>query len=242
MVTSTNGRSLIKKYEGLRTTAYKDAVGVLTIGYGHTAGVKAGMIITKAQAETFLSQDIAKCEKALAKYAKYNFNQNEWDSLVSFTFNLGTGNLDKLTANGTRTKEQIAEKILAYNKAGGKVLKGLDNRRKDEQKLFKTPVSKYVAMGVDYSPVFEPSFYATKYPDLKAMFGADAKGLFEHFLVFGMNEHRQAISTFDVEAYARYNKDVADAAVNHIDGKVSYPLLYKHYCLIGRNENRRATE
>lgn len=238
MKTSVNGRNLIKKYEGLRTTAYKDAVGVLTIGYGHTAGVKAGMVITKAQAETFLSQDIAKCEKALAKYPKYNFTQNEYDSLASFTFNLGAGNLDKLLAKGTRTKAQIAEKILAYNKAGGKVLKGLDNRRKEEQKLFKAKASGYVAMGIDYSPVFDPVYYANKYADVKAAFGDNTKELFEHFLVFGMQEHRQAIATFDVDIYAKYNEDVVNAA--KINGVINWVAIYQHYCTYGVNEKRRA--
>lgn len=238
MQTSVNGRNLIKKYEGLCTTAYKDAVGVLTIGYGHTAGVKAGMVITKAQAETFLSQDIAKCEKALAKYSKYNFTQNEYDSLASFTFNLGAGNLDKLLAKGTRTKAQIADKILAYNKAGGKVLKGLDNRRKEEQKLFKTKTSGYVAMGIDFSPVFDPVYYGNKYSDLKAAFGDDTKGLFEHFLVFGMQEHRQAIATFDVDIYAKYNEDVVNAA--KINGVINWVAIYQHYCTHGVNEKRRA--
>lgn len=73
------------------------------------------------------------------KYSRYEWNQNEFDGLVSFAYNIGS--IDQLTANGTRTKEQIANKILAYNKAGGKVLAGLTRRRQEERTLFLTPVA-----------------------------------------------------------------------------------------------------
>lgn len=77
---------------------------------------------------------MVKYEKKVDKYSKYNFNQNEFDALVSFAYNVGS--IDGLTANGTRTKAQIASKILAYNKAGGKVLSGLTRRRQAEYALF----------------------------------------------------------------------------------------------------------
>ncbi|MDD7026949.1 MAG: D-Ala-D-Ala carboxypeptidase family metallohydrolase, partial [Lachnospiraceae bacterium] len=69
----------------------------------------------------------------------YNWNQNEFDALVSFAFNIGS--IDLLTSKGTRTKERIAEKMLLYVKGGGKVLPGLLKRRKEEQALFLTPVN-----------------------------------------------------------------------------------------------------
>lgn len=138
------GINLIKQFEGCRTTAYKCPAGVWTIGYGHTAGVKQGQKITQAQAEEYLRQDLAKYEKLVAKYeAKYKWNQNEHDAMVSFAYN--TGSIDKLTANGTRSKAVIAEKILLYNKAGGKVLSGLDKRRKAERELFLKPCEPVVA-------------------------------------------------------------------------------------------------
>lgn len=137
---SDKGLNLIKKYEGLRLSAYKDAVGVPTIGYGHTAGVKMGQTISEAQAAEFLRQDCAKAEANVNKYTKmYGFNQNQYDALVSFAFNVG--NIDKLTANGSRNLATVAGKIMLYNKAGGKVLAGLTARRKAELALFNTPVA-----------------------------------------------------------------------------------------------------
>lgn len=137
MKVSDNGLNLIKKFEGCKLQAYKDAVGVWTIGYGHTKGVKQGQIITNAQATEYLRQDCEKAEKAVMKYAnRYMWNQNQFDALVSFAFNIGS--IDQLTANGTRTIPVISQKILEYNKAGGKVLNGLVSRRKAEKQLFDT--------------------------------------------------------------------------------------------------------
>lgn len=139
MKTSQNGIDLIKKFEGCVLTAYKDAVGILTIGYGHTAGVVSGQAITQSQAEELLKVDLENFEAKVEKYnGKYGWNQNEFDALVSFAYNIG--NIDQLTANGTRERSTIAEKILCYNKAGGAVLAGLTKRRQAEQELFLTPV------------------------------------------------------------------------------------------------------
>ena len=142
MKTSQNGIDLIKKFEGCELTAYRDAVGVLTIGYGHTGDVKEGQKITKKKAEELLVKDLEKFETGvnLLILAKYRFNQNEFDALVSFAYNLGLGNLKKLTNNGKRNKGQIADAIPLYNKAGGKVLSGLVKRRKAERDLFCAPV------------------------------------------------------------------------------------------------------
>ena len=137
---SDNGLMIIKKYEGCQLNAYKCSAGKWTIGYGHTAGVTQGMTITQTQAEAFLKQDIGKFEKLVEKYnSKYNWNQNEFDALVSFAFNIGS--IDQLTAKGTRDRATIAAKLLEYTKAGGKVLPGLLKRRKEEQALFLTPVN-----------------------------------------------------------------------------------------------------
>ena len=128
MRTSQNGINLIKRFEGCRLAAYQCAAGVPTIGYGHTAGVKMGQTITQVQAESYLKDDLMKYEaKVMKYYDKYRFNQNEFDALVSFAYNIGS--IDGLTASGSRSKEEIADKIQAYNKAGGKVLSGLIRRR-----------------------------------------------------------------------------------------------------------------
>ena len=139
MKISEAGLNLIKQFEGCHLTAYKDPVGILTIGYGHTKGVKAGQKITQAQADEYLRQDVATAEKAVSKY-KYNYNQNQFDALVSFTYNCGVGNLKKITDNGNRTLAQISARIPNYNKAGGKVLAGLTRRRAAEKALFDKPI------------------------------------------------------------------------------------------------------
>ena len=80
-------------------------------------------------------------EKHVMKfYKRYKWNQNQFDALVSFAYNIGS--IYNLTANGTRTKKEISRKILAYNKANGKTLEGLTRRRKAEKKLFDKPVKK----------------------------------------------------------------------------------------------------
>ena len=141
MKISSKGVSLIKSFEGCRLKAYKCPAGVWTIGYGHTAGVKEGDIITQEQADEYLRNDLEKYEKAVLNYDDiYHFNQNQFDALVSFTYNCGATNLKNLTQNGKRTLAQISGKILLYNKAGGVVLRGLQRRRAAEKELFDTPI------------------------------------------------------------------------------------------------------
>lgn len=140
MKISQTGLELIKRFEGCRLAAYKDSGGTWTIGYGHTKGVTAGQTITQAQADAFLVEDCGKAEATVNKYmSKYNFNQNQFDGLVSFAFNIGS--IDKLTINGTRTIAEISSKIPEYCKCAGKKLQGLVNRREAEKKLFDTPVN-----------------------------------------------------------------------------------------------------
>lgn len=134
MKISKRGIDLIKQFEGCRLTAYKDPAGVWTIGYGHTKSVKQGMKITQEQAEELLKKDLAVYEAKVEKYSKYNWNQNQFDALVSFAYNIGS--IDQLTSNGRRSIKTISDKILEYNKAGGKTLEGLVRRRKAEKELF----------------------------------------------------------------------------------------------------------
>jgi len=146
LTTGQEGINLIKQFEGCRLTAYKCPAGVWTIGYGHTAGIKQGQVITQEQADRILVEDLKKYEKKVNKYYdKYQWKQNEFDALVSFAFNVGS--IDQLSANGTRSKEVIGNKILSYNKAGGKELAGLTRRRKAEQKLF---LSMLTSVTLDY--------------------------------------------------------------------------------------------
>ena len=137
MKTSQRGINLIKQFEGVSLTAYKCPAGVYTIGYGHTRGVKRGMKITEEEAGAFLTADLLNSEKAVERYdSVYHWNQNEFDALVSFTFNCGAANLRSLLRNGRRNRSQIAETLPLYRKVDGKVIKGLERRRSAEKALF----------------------------------------------------------------------------------------------------------
>lgn len=137
MKTSQRGINLIKQFEGVRLTAYKCPAGVYTIGYGHTRGVQRGMKITEEESSAYLTADLLNSEKAVERYdSVYHWNQNEFDALVSFTFNCGAANLRSLLRNGQRNRSQIAAALPLYRKAGGKVLKGLERRRAAEKALF----------------------------------------------------------------------------------------------------------
>mgnify|MGYP002075963031 CR=1 FL=1 len=142
MQTNLAGINLIKSFEGLRLYAYKDSVGVLTIGHGHTKNVRPGMTITQKQAEDFLRADLGYFENAVKKLVRVHLTDNQFAALVSFCFNLGEGNLAKstllrkLNAGDTRG---AAEEFLKWNKAGGKPLVGLTKRRAAERELFLRP-------------------------------------------------------------------------------------------------------
>lgn len=141
---SAAGIALIKRFEGCRLTAYKCSAGVWTIGYGHTSGVYAGMRITQAQAEAFFQADCRKFGSYVNNPAYVpqteQLNQNQFDALVSFVFNLGPKWLKSLCDNG-RTLAQIAAAMPQYRRAAGQVLPGLVQRRAAEVALFNTPVT-----------------------------------------------------------------------------------------------------
>ena len=136
MTTSKAGIALIKRYEGCRLQAYKPipAEHYYTIGYGHYGpDVAPNMVISQAEAEAILVNDLKKYEQAVNSTG-LTLNQSQFDALVSFAYNCGVGNLKKLVAN--RTPEQIADAMLMYNKGSGKVLPGLTKRRQEERALF----------------------------------------------------------------------------------------------------------
>ena len=150
MKISEKGLALIKEFEGLHLTAYQDEVGVWTIGYGITNSdksitgttIKKGLKITRGKAEEWLEEclNVLYAPKIMKYDVRYNWNQNEFDAMMSFAYNIGS--IDQLTANGSRSKSVISNKLLEYNKAGGKVYNGLTRRRKAERDLFLTPVPK----------------------------------------------------------------------------------------------------
>lgn len=144
---NNEGLSIIKESEGLRLKAYKCPAGVWTIGYGHTGkDVKKGMVITEEKATELLKSDIARFEKHVSAYNKiYNFTRNEFSALVSFAYNIGS--IVELTKAGTRSKEQIANKMLEYCHANGKKLNGLYIRRQKERRLFLKKKNEYEVTG-----------------------------------------------------------------------------------------------
>lgn len=134
-----NGLRLLKEFEGLRLEAYRCPAGVLTIGYGHTKGVYEDMTINQDEADSLLREDLDIFEDAVADLVNVPLNQNQFDALVSFTYNLGQGALRKSTLLRILNEgdyEGAAEQLLRWNKAGGVVLKGLVRRREAERKLF----------------------------------------------------------------------------------------------------------
>lgn len=140
---SEKGLNLVKEFEGCYLNAYKCPAGVWTIGYGHTGSVDnkkivLGMKITSAKATELLKADMNQHEKYVEKYVPFTLNQNQFDALVSFCFNCGPGNLQKLVKG--RDVSEVADALLLYNKANGKELAGLTRRRKAERTLYNTPV------------------------------------------------------------------------------------------------------
>ena len=131
------GLELIKSFEGCRLSAYKCPSNKWTIGWGRTSGVYEGMVISQAQADQFLFEDVQRFVNAVNQYqARFNFNQNEFDALVSFTYNCGAGSLANVMSC-CNTKQEIAEECKLYNKSStGQILAGLVRRREEEYKLF----------------------------------------------------------------------------------------------------------
>lgn len=140
MAVSERGVELVAKYEGCRLQAYKCPAGVWTIGYGHTAGVKEGDTLpSREYAKKLLKEDLAKYAASVNNCVKkglitFPLTQNQFDALTSFCYNCGAGNLQKLVTG--RSAAEVADKLPAYNKGGGKVLAGLVKRREEERALF----------------------------------------------------------------------------------------------------------
>lgn len=143
---SEYGKNLIKSFESCELVAYKATPSepYYTIGWGHYGSdVKKGQTITQSTADALFDEDIKKFEKLVQKYPNAYSNQNQFDALVCFCYNIGS--INQLTANGTRTQAQISAKIPAYNKQNGKVLNGLVKRRAAEKALYDKIVSAAVA-------------------------------------------------------------------------------------------------
>ncbi len=137
---SSNGVALTKKFEGLRLAAYKDSVGVWTIGYGHTGpDVHPNLSITEEHANQLLLSDIAKAAEAVNRMVAIELTQNQFDALVDFVFNLGPNRLAKSTLLRELNAGNHAVAALQFAvwvHAGEDVLPGLVARREAEKALF----------------------------------------------------------------------------------------------------------
>ncbi|WP_277971769.1 lysozyme [Pantoea agglomerans] len=139
MNVSLTGLGLIKKFEGFRAEAYRCPAGVWTIGYGHTGNVKEGDTCTPEQADHWLQEDCLVAELTIGANVKTHLNQNQFDALVSFIFNLGSGNfvgstlLKKLNVGDYAG---AADEFGKWVNAGGRKLPGLVERRAAEKALF----------------------------------------------------------------------------------------------------------
>jgi len=164
---------LIKEFEGFRAEAYQDPVGIWTIGYGTTAAAgvgivpRAGMTITEAQAEEYLMRAVVKFADQIRPVVTQSANENEFGAMVSLAYNIGPGAFKGSTVLrkfNTGNKIEAANAFLMWNKAGGKVLRGLERRRAAERALFLTPVA-------DADQTAAPSGWAKFIAALLRLFG-----------------------------------------------------------------------
>ncbi|ARS54313.1 lysozyme [Kushneria konosiri] len=142
MRTSQNGLDLIKASEGLELTAYRDSVGVPTIGYGHTLNVKMGDVITASRAESLLQSDLRRFEAAVNRMVVVEINQNQFDALVSLCFNVGNAAIKSSTLLRLLNAGDYlgaADQFPRWVYAGGVKLNGLVKRRAAERDLFLAP-------------------------------------------------------------------------------------------------------
>ena len=144
MQMTEEGLELIKEFEGFRARAYRDAVGVWTIGYGHTsmAGapeVRPGMDITQDEGTAILRRDVATFANGVRAAVKVPLTDGQFSALVSFAYNVGMGNLRKssvLAAVNRGDFAAVPRRLQLWTKAGGRVLPGLVRRRAAEAALF----------------------------------------------------------------------------------------------------------
>ncbi len=158
MQMSENGLELLQQWEGFKLQVYKDSAGLPTIGVGHLitkSELSSGKIVidgvpvkyagglTDQQALDLLAQDVKPAEKAVNNGVKVPLNQNQFDALVSFTFNVGVGAFQSSTLLKVLNQQQYDEvpaQLRRWTRAGGQVVQGLVNRRQNEINLWNAPV------------------------------------------------------------------------------------------------------
>jgi lysozyme len=139
MQISEEGRQLIKKFEGCELEAYKCSANVWTIGYGRTKNVSRGDTCTQEQADKWLEEELPVYGAYVSDAVLVPLDQNEFDALVAWVYNLGPTNLNNSTmlkVLNENKKEEVPNQMRRWNKANGKVLEGLERRRLAESLLF----------------------------------------------------------------------------------------------------------
>lgn len=139
MKTSPAGMALIEQFEGLKLQAYQDGNGIWTIGYGHTGGVQPLQYETQEKAEADLCQDLWDAEMAVTHLVTVTLNQNQFDALVSFTYNEGSGRLKSSTLLSLLNAGQMTLAALQFTRwdiVAGTVSQGMLRRRVAEQHMF----------------------------------------------------------------------------------------------------------
>ena len=147
MQISDKGIQLIKHHEGVCNKPYRDCVGLLTVGVGHLIGDGKSLpeswnkLFTTEEVDALLKQDLVRFERGVQKLLPVPLTQNQFDALISFSFNLGLGVLQRSTLRQNILRKDFkgaAEEFLKYVRAGGKIVKGLVTRRNDEKALFES--------------------------------------------------------------------------------------------------------
>jgi len=196
MKTSSNGLSFIAQQEGCILHTYNDGTGVLTIGVGHTSAagppkVQRGQTITKEQAYQILATDLGKVEAQVNTLVRVPINQNQFDALVSFHFNTGAlGRSTALKKLNQGDYNGAADALLAYNRAGGRVLPGLSKRRALERQMFlskvpqvpQVPSGSPTAVSVGLGGILAASFHS--HPWYWFVGGALVAGLVIEFIYY----------------------------------------------------------
>jgi lysozyme len=170
---SSAARGRLKKLEGLSLSAYDDGVGVLTIGYGHTGDVKLFDKLTEAQADQLLMKDLARFESGVANLVSAETDDPQFDAMVLLAFNIGLAAFARSTvlkAHNRGDYDSAARAFALWNKAGGRVMRGLVRRRAEEAALY---LSSYACDRSRYGAELDRVWAATQQPtpDIK---GVDA--------------------------------------------------------------------
>jgi lysozyme len=136
---------MIKHHEGVRLKPYKDPIGLWTVGVGHLIGdgktlpIEWFRTFTMDEVDELLKKDLMRFERGVLRLCPNNLTQSRFDALVSFAFNVGLGNLQASTLRQKHNRGDIvgaAKEFLRWNKAGGKIFRGLTIRRQDESNLY----------------------------------------------------------------------------------------------------------